>query len=312
MKENNNGNDICVGSIENNIQEDINILNDFIEGNFQKDKLENYKGSYKMGYFYYKDIRQTIEHILSDYKRLQEEFKAVDSECSRLEHKEVELEKIIELMSEHIFFNQSDKFPIAYSIKDVKDYFINKAKEVKQMNEEEKEAVEDIKRELSDEDRKEYMSSWFAKDLDIAVNLIEKLQKENEKYKRLSEMNLKNAEEFKNNMCEHRCLLKSENKELKEYIAIAPNLDEMTATKYRNIRQDAYIQGRAEEQQKAEQIIYENYISVQKIKDKIEDLKKEENYRTIDNPSGRVHFRAEGCDYKIQVLKELLEESEKN
>ena len=28
-------------------------------------------------------------------------------------------------------------------------------------------------------------------------------------------MNLKNAEEFKNNMCEHRCLLKSENEELK-------------------------------------------------------------------------------------------------
>ena len=56
----------------------------------------------------------------------------------------------------------------------------------------------------------------------------------------------------------------------------------------------------------------ENYISVQKIKDKIEDLKKEGNYRTIDNPSGRAHFRAEGCDYKIQVLKELLEESEEN
>lgn len=51
------------------------------------------------------------------------------------------------------------------------------------MNEEEKKAIEDIKRELSDEDKKEYMSSWFAKDLDIAVNLIEKLQKENEELK---------------------------------------------------------------------------------------------------------------------------------
>ena len=51
------------------------------------------------------------------------------------------------------------------------------------MNEEEKKTIEDIKRELSDEDRKEYMSSWFAKDLDIAVNLIEKLQKENEDLK---------------------------------------------------------------------------------------------------------------------------------
>ena len=29
-----------------------------------------------------------------------------------------------------------------------------------------------------------------------------------------------------------------ENEELKEYIAIAPNLDEMTATKYRNIQQE--------------------------------------------------------------------------
>lgn len=53
------------------------------------------------------------------------------------------------------------------------------------MTEEEKKAVEDIKRELSDEERKEYMSSWFAKDLDIAVNLIEKLQKENEELKKL-------------------------------------------------------------------------------------------------------------------------------
>ena len=48
------------------------------------------------------------------------------------------------------------------------------------------------------------------------VNLIEKLQKENEKYKRLAKINLKNAEEFKDNMCENRCLLKSENEELKE------------------------------------------------------------------------------------------------
>ena len=57
------------------------------------------------------------------------------------------------------------------------------------MNEEEKKAVEDIKKELSDEDRREYMSSWFAKDLDIAVNLIEKLQKENKELKKENEYN---------------------------------------------------------------------------------------------------------------------------
>lgn len=55
---------------ENSIEEDIILLKDFTEGNFKRDKLENYKGSYKMGYFYYKDIQQAIEHIISDYKRV--------------------------------------------------------------------------------------------------------------------------------------------------------------------------------------------------------------------------------------------------
>ena len=59
----------------------------------------------------------------------------------------------------------------------------------------------------------------------------------------------------------------------------------MTATKFRNIQQDAYIQGRAEEQQKAEQIIYENYIPKQTVKDKIEGIderiKREENKKVV-------------------------------
>lgn len=58
---------------ENSIEEDIILLKDFTEGNFKIDKLENYKGSYKMGYFYYKNIQQAIEHILSDYKRVLKE-----------------------------------------------------------------------------------------------------------------------------------------------------------------------------------------------------------------------------------------------
>lgn len=91
-----------------------------------------------------------------------------------------------------------------------------------------------------------------------------------------------------------------ENEQLKEYIAIAPNLDEMTATKYRNIQQDAYIQGRAEEQQKAEQIIYESYISKQIIKDKIEELSKIKGDLAT-------HI---ALSERIRALQELLEESE--
>lgn len=43
--------------------------------------------------------------------------------------------------------------------------------------------------------------------------------------------------------------LKRENETLKEYIAKAPNLDEITATEYKEIQEEAYIRGRAEEQQ---------------------------------------------------------------
>lgn len=45
------------------------------------------------------------------------------------------------------------------------------------------------------------------------LKLLDKQQKEIERYKRIAEMNLKDGEEFKNEMCEHRCILKSEMKE---------------------------------------------------------------------------------------------------
>lgn len=145
MKENNNnGNDTNVGSMENSTKEDIILLNDFVEGNFKRDKLEYYKGSYKMGYFYYKDIQQALEHILSDYKKLKEEFKAVDHECSRLERKEVEMEKIINLMTKYIsnitgcpfesegaYLNCEEMCDVRTDAECWKQYFINKAKEVK-------------------------------------------------------------------------------------------------------------------------------------------------------------------------------------
>ena len=107
-----------------------------------------------------------------------------------------------------------------------------------------------------------------------------------------------------------------DNEKLKEYIAKAPNLDEMTATKYRNIQQDAYIQGRAEEQQKAEQIIYENYIPIQKIKDKIEiEIKyHEKNILDIENTTmlkgktAKEEAEIEFNKYAIVVLKKMLQE----
>lgn len=70
---------------ENSIEKDIILLKDFTEGNFKRDKLENYKGSYKMGYFYYKDIQQAIEHIISDYKRVLKENEELEEINNELE-----------------------------------------------------------------------------------------------------------------------------------------------------------------------------------------------------------------------------------
>ena len=50
----------------------------------------------------------------------------------------------------------------------------------------------------------------------VEINDLEIALQELEKYKRLAEINLKDSEEFKNNICEHRCVLKSELQELEE------------------------------------------------------------------------------------------------
>lgn len=102
--------------------------------------------------------------------------------------------------------------------------------------------------------------------------------------------------------------LREKVKELEEYIFVAPNLDEMTATKYAAIQREAYIKGRAEEQQKAEQIIYENYIPKQKIKDKIEELEKLiEKIKEDDEYTHEIPL----YEHDIKLLQELLQEEDK-
>lgn len=178
------------------------------------------------------------------------------------------------------------------------------------MNEEEKKAVQDSKNiinELNNHKDKDFIGRMYYKNkpieeiLAILLNLIEKLR---ERLKLMDDYN--NWVQVAIDRGIELEKLQKENEELKEYITIAPNLDEMTAIKYRNIRQDAYIQGRAEEQQRAEQIIYKNYISKQKIKDKIKELERF-IYRGKNAPQDFLQYRVKA---KIQGYKELLEESE--
>lgn len=138
------------------------------------------------------------------------------------------------------------------------------------------------------------------------------LKKETTKYKNMYESEhriqlLRNEQLDRKQNAITKCNeLQKENEKLKEYIAIAPNLDEMTAIKYRNIQQDAYIQGRAEEQKKAGQIIYENYIPKQRVKDIIDridyDIKKTKEI-ILKNTNIYASYRKN--DYQIVRLRAM-------
>ncbi len=52
----------------------------------------------------------------------------------------------------------------------------------------------------------------------------------------------------------------------------------------------------------------DNSIPKKKVENKIKELNEKGNYKTKNNPNGRVHFHVEPCDYQIQILQELLEE----
>jgi hypothetical protein len=63
---------------ENSIEKDIKVLENLLDEGFEAMCYEE---------------AQAIEHILSDYKKIQEEFKQVDHECERLEKREEILNK---------------------------------------------------------------------------------------------------------------------------------------------------------------------------------------------------------------------------
>lgn len=82
-------------------------------------------------------ILNLIEKLQKENKELKEEIgvdyttvylKGVYDEREKQQKEIKEKNKTINLMAEHIFYNQDDTFPLAYSIKDTKDYFENKAK----------------------------------------------------------------------------------------------------------------------------------------------------------------------------------------
>ena len=167
------------------------------------------------------------------------------------------------------------------------------------MNEEEKKAIEELSKKavICKYESRDYPNMiCFKKDMIIVLNLIEKLQKENKKYKRLAKINLKDAEEFKDNMCEHRCLLKSENEELQRENEELKQ--EMEKRKWVHIKENGEVEPLF-------------YISKDKIREKIEEEK-----LPLTIVGGRKNKKTLEYGIKLgrrQALQELIEErGEKN
>ena len=72
MKENNNnGNDTNVGSMENSIEEDIKCVRDFLE--YSQDMINDMDYERPVDVTIYQQEINSMQHILSDYKKLQKE-----------------------------------------------------------------------------------------------------------------------------------------------------------------------------------------------------------------------------------------------
>lgn len=143
------------------------------------------------------------------------------------------------------------------------------------------------------------MSNNIEKDIEIVEKLLKHYEKLDYRFN-----NMLGFEETKaiENILADRERLEKENINLKVYIATAPNLDEMTATKYINMQNEGYLRGRAEERQKAKQIINEKYIPKQVIKDKIKEIQEKLKNKNLDWQDCAKYL---GVD---EILKELLQE----
>lgn len=90
--ENSNGGNTNVGSIGNSIKNERSSIEETIKIIERKIKeAEHYTDITGLYLTLDKELCNAFINILSDYKKLQEEFREVDHECDRLEKKEVEL-----------------------------------------------------------------------------------------------------------------------------------------------------------------------------------------------------------------------------
>ena len=116
MKENSNGNDTNVGSIENSIEEDIKTVENYLENSAINEIDSNF---FKNGGWETVDLEipKSMQHILSDYKRVLKENEELNY---KLHSKKIVLE----------IYNRYIPKSKLKDIIDRIDYDIKKAKEI--------------------------------------------------------------------------------------------------------------------------------------------------------------------------------------
>ena len=176
----------------------------------------------------------------------------------------------------------------------------------------EKKAINDINKELTDEDRREYMSKWFADDLDIIIKLLERLKDE---VKKLDKDNNELKRIYKNT-AEH--LEKIGNTELSDYfyaqIGLVPtfyvgDIIDYYVEYYKQKEIIKELQLNIKDLKSKTQIISplyvkENYVPKEVIREKIKELERY-IYTGKNAPQDFLQYRVKA---KIQGYKELLGE----
>lgn len=134
MKENSNGNDTNVGSIENSIEEDIKTVENYLENSAINEIDSNF---FKNGGWETVDLEipKSMKHILSDYKRALKINEVLLKENEELNSKIPNLEQGIEILMEinTKLTNELNDSISKQKIKDIInriDYDIKKTKEI--------------------------------------------------------------------------------------------------------------------------------------------------------------------------------------
>lgn len=145
------------------------------------------------------------------------------------------------------------------------------------MNEEEKKAIEDLKGidityfVNGHECANFYLdeADKVSKEIELILNLIENQQKELSNIKEIEKSHQEENGKLRVELEQE----KEKNKAFYKFIMFTGGKDikDFSATEYMRIRQEAYIDGRVYEEQKAEEIIMKNYISKDKIKELLEN-----------------------------------------